>query len=112
MRKVVLGFSCLALVLGTALSSSEARPKYLGEFKDKYPGVDVTETKCNVCHEGSSKKDKNAYGIAYGVVLNAKNVKDAAEIQKALVGAEAKPSQIAGKTFGDLLKEGKLPASK
>lgn len=112
MRKVVLGFSCLALVLASALHSTEARPKYYAEFKSKYPNVaGMDEAKCNVCHEGSDKKNKNAYGIAFGTVLNAKNAKDSDEIQKALVGTEAK-SNGAGGTYGDLLKGNKLPSGK
>ncbi len=113
MKKIVYGICCLALVLGTAMQTSEARPKYLAEFKEKYPGVEgLDEVKCNVCHEGKDKKNKNGYGIAFGTTLNAKNCKDSEVIQKALVGTEAKPSAVSGKTFGDLLKENKLPGSK
>jgi hypothetical protein len=35
-----------------------------------------------------------------------------AKIKEALVETEKEPSAIEGKTFGDLLREGKLPASK
>ncbi len=111
MKKVVFGVCCLAIVL-SALQSADARPKYFAEFKDKYAKVEgLSEQKCNVCHEGKDKKDKNVYGNAFGATLNAKNAKDSEEIQKALAGTEAKPSQVSGKTFGDLLKSNKLPAS-
>lgn len=113
MKKIVYGICCLTLVFGTAMQTAEARPDYLKEFKAKYPSVEgLDDVKCNVCHEGKDKKAKNGYGIAFGTTLNAKNCKDAETIQKALVGTEEKPSAISGKTFGDLLKENKLPASK
>tara|TARA_E500000305_G_C3952052_1_gene202657 strand:- start:435 stop:776 length:342 start_codon:yes stop_codon:yes gene_type:complete len=111
MKTALLSLSCAVLFAGFAMSSADARPKYFAEFKDMYPDVTgAAEAKCNVCHEGKSKKDKNAYGKAYGMTLNAKNSKDAEQIKKALKGTEAKESGVAGKTYGDLLGEGKLPA--
>ncbi len=113
MKKAILSLGCVALCATFALSTAEARPKYYSEFKDMYPDVaGLDEQKCNVCHEGKSKKDKNNYGMAYGMTLNAKNSKDVEQIKKALKDVEAKPSAVAGKTFGDLLKENKLPATK
>ena len=58
------------------------------------------------------KKEKNNYGAAFGKALGAKNEKDGEKIKAALIKAEGEKSAVDGKTFGDLLKDGKLPASK
>ncbi len=111
MKKALLSLSFAVLCAGFAMSSAEARPKYFSEFKDMYPNVTgAAEAKCDVCHAGKDKKMRNAFGNDYGMILNAKNSKDVEQIKKALKGVEAKPSKVAGKTYGDLLKEGKLPA--
>lgn len=113
MKNVILTTTCTLLAICFATSVTEARPKYMAAFKDAYPSVEgLDEAKCNICHEGSNKKDKNDYGKAYGMVLNAKNCKDDEVIKKALKDVEAKPSAVSGKSFGDLLKENKQPASK
>lgn len=112
MRKFVLGLGALSLVIACTVDSTEARPKYYGEFKKEYKNVEgLNDVKCNVCHKGKSKKDKNDYGIAFGTTLNAKNAKDSEQIQKALKGTEGKPSKIDGKTYGELLKANKLPSN-
>jgi len=112
MRKLVLGIGTLSLVIACAVQSTEARPKYYAEFKKMYKDVEgLNDVKCNVCHKGKSKKDKNDYGIAYGTTLNAKNAKDADQIKKALQDSESKPSKIDGKTYGELLKANKLPSN-
>jgi hypothetical protein len=41
-----------------------------------------------------------------------KKEKDVAKIKEALVKVEKEKSSVEGKTFGDLLKEGKLPSGK
>jgi len=93
----------------------EARPKYNAAWLKKYDAVvkanDVTtKVKCAVCHPGKEKKDRNAYGKAVGAALSKKNEMDLKAIDAAFVKAEAEKSETEGKTFGDLLKEKKLPA--
>jgi len=91
---------------------SEVRPQYFEAFKAGYPNVTAAAaTKCVVCHSPESKKVRNAYGAALEAALGAKNVKDAETITAALKAAEAKPSGVEGKTFGDLLKAGELPVA-
>lgn len=115
MKKLVLGAA-----IGTALigqfwlgQSAEARPGYLKAFQAKYPALEAAskEAKCNVCHFGEEKKNRNDYGAAMGNHLGGKNIKDTAAVDAALGKTEADKS-TGGKTFGELIKEGKLPGSK
>ncbi|QDT65500.1 hypothetical protein [Calycomorphotria hydatis] len=106
---------CLAVyMLGAAFilnaSSAEARPNYLKAFNTKYGELseEVKNTKCFVCHE-SNKKVRNHYGEAFGGQLTEHVVRDEAKIDQALTKAESMPSSVEGKTFGDLISEGKLP---
>jgi hypothetical protein len=119
MRKIAVFVPgiCAGLVLvvsGVVTSSvAVARPQYCKEFIGHYTNVKAAaEAKCGICHEGSDKKVRNNYGQALETTLPGKNCKDTAAIKDALVKAEAAKSAIDGKTFGDLLKAGDLPASK
>ncbi|MFM8891862.1 MAG: hypothetical protein ACKOTB_09635, partial [Planctomycetia bacterium] len=71
---------------------------------------------CNVCHKGSSKKERNGYGEALADRLDKKeDAKNVEKIRKALEEVAAlpsDPSNAGGPTFGALLKEGKLPGGK
>ncbi|MBL8828189.1 MAG: hypothetical protein JNM18_14510 [Planctomycetaceae bacterium] len=99
------------LVVGLVFAlrgEAQARPNYMKEFTGKYPNVTAAaEAKCGVCH-GAEKKDRNDYGKAFGAALPAPKCSDSAKVQEALTKAEAGKS-ASGKTFGELLKEGKLP---
>lgn len=108
---VACGLSLAGVLMVSAARDVQARPNYLGEFKKVYEKAagEADKVKCGVCHYGESKKNKNDYGEAMGKALGAKNVKDADEIKKALNKVEGEKSKTEGKTFGDLLKEGKLP---
>lgn len=90
---------------------AQARPKYFNEFKAAYANVaeEADKQKCNVCHFGQEKKNRNDYGKALAEALGEKNVMDAEKIKAALKKAEGQKSSVDGKTFGDLIKEGKLP---
>ena len=120
---------CVCLVLGLAamgfsLNSASALPPFNKEWMAKYKDgssnakfVEAIETaKCNVCHEGMSKKMKNEYGKAVGKFLTKakyNEIKDdeaAAKkyILEGLQKVEAEKS-AAGKSYGDLLKAGQLP---
>jgi predicted nucleotide-binding protein (sugar kinase/HSP70/actin superfamily) len=108
---------CVAgLVIGFG-ARVEARPPYKGAFEKQYPEVVKNEGKdgkitCVVCHEaGDDKKKRNNYGEAMAKIIKAKE-SDADKIKEALEKTEKEKSAIKDKTFGDLLKDGKLPASK
>lgn len=107
-----------ALVLGGS-KSAEARPLYLKGFVTEYPKLEqqvLKTTKCDVCHFGKPKKNRNNYGATLADIFEdgfggAKNVKDMKKIQEALKKAAEKESAVKDKTFGDLIKEEKLPAT-
>jgi len=107
----VVSAAALAMVIVSAAQDVQARPGYTNPFKEAYPNLNekVGEAKCNVCHFGSKKTDRNDYGVALSEALGAKNVKDAAKITEALKAVESKPSSTEGKTFGELIKAGELP---
>ena len=105
---------CLGLVVCMSVDSTQARPQYNKEFQSAYPNVAdaAKEAGCGVCHPGPKGKDKkkrNAYGMAFEEGLgDEKNVKGDG-IGKALEAAGKAKSSVEGKTFGDLIKDGKLP---
>jgi hypothetical protein len=111
-RLTFAGALVATLCLGLA-SSADARPDYLKAFKAKYPDLATMQgANCTICHPGKEKKVRNDYGKAVGGALGAAKVKDVEKINAALDAAAAKPSAVEGKTFGDLIKDGKLPNAK
>ena len=110
MRKIWTWVACCVALASFAFGpEAQARPKYLEGFKNSYPALkDAVETaKCGVCHFGEKKSNRNDYGKAMGEGL--KNEMDADKIKEAIKKAEAGKSSTEGKTFGDLIKDGKLP---
>jgi hypothetical protein len=115
-RLAVLG---LAITLGASAREAFAIKQFSDEFKEVYvtegsPLAAAVETaKCNVCHKGSSKKDRNVYGEALAKLLDKKEDKDNKEKIRQALEAVAKessdPANPAAPTFGALLAEGKLP---
>lgn len=117
-------FSMLVLAIvaiaATGLMTPEqvqARPKYHATFKAEYPKLDQekvdTSVKCGICHggdKGAKKKVLSKYAQELGKALGGKNVMDEAKIKEALKAAE-KGDAGNGKTYGDLLKDGKFPAA-
>ena len=105
---VLAGF----LVLATGSGTADARPNYLPEFKTAYSEVKEADTvKCGVCHVGKpTAKTWNDYGIAFGKSLGKTKAKSD-EVKAALQKVEKQPSSVEGKSFGELLKEGKLPGT-
>jgi hypothetical protein len=108
--------AALALVASLAPRPAFAIKQFADEFKAVYVkegtplAAEVETAKCNVCHVGKSKKDRNAYGEALAQRLDKKEDKDNKDkIRKALEEVAALPSQESGKTFGDLIQAGKLP---
>lgn len=117
-RAVVVG--CAVAVVGLMMS----RPAYaIKQFADEFKAVyakegsplaaEVEKAKCNVCHVGKSKKDRNAYGNALAELLDKKTDKeDKEKIRKALeqvAGMSSDPSKPDAPTFGDLIGKGQLP---
>lgn len=111
MRRAILIVLFGGLVCGLLAKPASARKEYFDGFKEKY-GSDkqlaplIDDAKCFVCHVGKSKKNRNDYGKALSKLLMKE--KDKAKIQEALGKVEGEKSPD-GKTFGELIKEGKLP---
>ncbi|WP_417851177.1 hypothetical protein [Thalassoglobus sp.] len=114
MKNLMLGMAAIAVVgfFAAAPQQAEARPQYLKGFIAKYDIAEAKEKKCGVCHGegGKNKKMVSDYGKALGKALGKKNVKSADDIASGLDEA-AKADAGDGKTFGDVLKSGKLPAA-
>lgn len=118
MRVVIsCGLALIGGLLLVGLNQAQARPKYRSVFKTAYPKVaSNNKVTCAACHvvkgKKVNKKKRNNYGMALQKALGKKNVKKTDVIKKALKKAESAKSGVPGKTFGDLLGAGKLPASK
>ena len=96
-------------------SPAFAVKQFYDEFKEVYVNKGnldasaVAKAKCNICHEGKSKKDKNAYGKLLDQLLDRKkDAKNPEKIRQALAAVESQKSP-SGQTYGSLFKEGKLP---
>ncbi|MGC4004835.1 MAG: hypothetical protein QM811_17650 [Pirellulales bacterium] len=72
-------------------------------------GEGDNKSSCNICHMGSSKKMRNAYGVALDALLDkAKDKADTKKMDEAFKTVEGEKSP-GGKTFGELIKAGELP---
>ena len=118
----VLATAAIALIpTRPALAIKQFKDEFDKKYKISSPTNDaekslaekVSTAKCNVCHEGTSKKKRNPYGQALDVYLDRKtDIKDMAKIQDALSKVEAEHSKKGddkSPTFGELIKQGKLP---
>lgn len=112
MRRAIFVILLGGLVCGVFARHASARKPYFEAFKEKY-GEDkeysalIEKTQCFVCHVGKSKKNRNSYGMALSKVI-AKNEKAKDKVEEALGKIEDEKSPE-GKTFGELIKEHKLP---
>ncbi|MBT4865943.1 MAG: hypothetical protein HON53_12625 [Planctomycetaceae bacterium] len=110
----MLGAAIVAVMFVATPKQAEARPPFVGVFAKQYPALKdlVKKSKCAVCHpkaDNKKKKKRNDYGMALGKAIGKANEKDKAKVTAALVKIEKEKSGAKGKTFGDLIKEGKLP---
>ena len=129
MKRVCSLVLCGLLVVSIALASvnsAHAILPFKKEFDNLYVKPEGTDSekalataaqtaKCDVCHMGEKKKDRNAYGQSLKKLLDKKeDAKNVAKIQAALKKVEAEPSDPKdpkSPTFGDLIKAGKLPGA-
>ncbi len=113
------GFLAAGFLLATATQQAQARPYFLKWWLATYPEVSKTnevstKVKCDVCHVGKSKKNRNDYGKALDKAIGKKlksNAKDKEAFEEALKKVEGEKSKVEGKTFGDLLKANQLPSN-
>ncbi len=116
MKKVGVTALVVVMVLGFLSIEVNARPNYKKAWDKKYvEGNDnegfvtaAKEAKCNVCHQGKSKKMRNDYGAALSEML--KKEKDDEKIMEAFTKAEAMKGK-GGETFGKMIEAGKLPGT-
>jgi len=120
---LLIVFGLLAVAMCGLTPPADARPQYKKEHDEKYKETDVAtalaDVKCNACHFGTSKKNRNDYGQALtkvglthekfdelktDVPALTKHVKEC--LDKVL-----KEKNEAGATFGELIKAGKLPGT-
>lgn len=114
-----------SLVLALGPQVSFGRAQYKKEFTKKYIkaapatpdeqalAASAKKANCNVCHQGKDRKNRNAYGEAMAKALGGKNVKPADKIGRSLEDIDKMPSAAGdakSPSFGDLLRQGKLPA--
>lgn len=110
-----------------ATTPARAVPPFLEQFKAKYVKPQsseasdvafakaVAEAKCAVCHVGEGKKVRNTYGKEIGKLIHKQDGKNPAKVKEALAKVEtlkSKQGDDAAPTFGDIIKQGKLPAAK
>jgi hypothetical protein len=111
-RLSVLGLAAVGALLLASANQADARPQYFKAFTGKYSSVksQATKVKCNVCHFGKKKTNRNDWGKAVMKHVGKKNQKDPKAIDAALEKAE-KEKNAKGVTFGSLIKAGKLPGT-
>jgi hypothetical protein len=110
--------------LAFSVVPAAATKPLLPQFKAKYVRPDsqepndiafaqaVENAKCHVCHV--SKKNLNAFGKAVRESLSKRDFKNSAKVQEGLDKATAvksKPGDSNSPTFGELIRQGKLPVS-
>lgn len=118
-----VSFVSLTFVLNVMFSTPvAARPEYKARIevvaKDMKGIEAIKEAKCNTCHYGKTKKNRNDFGKALNKELNDELYKklkggDKAEMEKKIdeaIKTALKEKGKDGKTFGELIESGKLPA--
>lgn len=113
MRKlaIVMGAAVVAaLVFSVDVVPVQAQKQYFDAFVAKYPAVaeKANEQKCGVCH-GKQKTQRSDFAKALEKALGEKKVKDVEKINAALDTVAAE-EYTDGKTYGELLESGQLPA--
>lgn len=125
MRKfaqILLSCSLALLVVGVLdAPEAQARTQYQKAMGKIYPKLlekhgkkkgDTKKFDCTVCHAGKTKKKRNDYGAALAKALGGKKVKDEDKIKKAFeTVAKEKSTKDSKKTYGELIKDNKLPGT-
>ncbi len=116
---VRIAFVGVVIVIATQAREVLAIKQFADQFKEVYVkegtplAAEVETAKCNVCHKGKSKKDRNTYGEALAKLLDKKEDKDNVEKIREALATVAKdssdPSKPDAPTFGGLIEDGKLP---
>lgn len=119
-RFLLLILPALFLTLSFA-RQAQAIPQFQREWIALYVGDDkqsdfaklVKKAGCFVCHQGKLRKNHNSYGIHLVDLLDKKaDMKDKEKIAEAIKKIETMhsvPDDDKSPTYGDIIKEGKLP---
>jgi len=123
MKKVCVCF-VLCLFGIVSLQSASALPPFSKEWKGKYVEGNgnakfveaATTANCNVCHVGTDRKMRNAYGMAVSKYLTKakfQEIKDDVDVSKKYIleglDKAAAEKNGSGKTYGELIKAGQMP---
>lgn len=131
MRKMFWLAACGALgaavLVWPRTAAIRADTAFRNEFIAKYVKPDSKDPKdiawaeacdkarCNICHEGLLKKNRNAYGKSLAKLLSRKADTENKEKIRAALHQVAKekvdPKDPKSPTFGDLIKAAKLPGA-
>lgn len=118
MKKLGVMLVCaIGALVGNSQSAFAIKPfadafvkKYVEGNDNKEFAEAVKAAGCKVCHVGAKKEDRNAYGMALAELLDKKaDAKNEAKINEALDTVAGMKAPDSEQTFGDLIKEGKLP---
>ena len=121
-RRLVGGGVLAALAAGLLFApapdgsdEAQARPQHVAFFGKKYQDtIDkdvIKKSRCDICHEKTQPKDKkirNPYGAALAKLVE-EHEKDEEKFAAALDKVAEMSSCVEDKTYGDLIKDGKLP---
>jgi hypothetical protein len=121
MRKLGLLLVALtaAFVCGrTAVAIAPFQKVFMEEYIDKHEDKEFakyvkTKAKCHICHQGKKRTNHNAYGVHLVDLLDKKkDIRDVEKIKAALekvAKMHSDPKDDKSPTYGDLIKESKLP---
>lgn len=128
MKKAAVLTMVVGLLVASFVTPVQAIPAFKKHFDATYvkgnKDADFVKAakaaKCNICHFGKKKANKNDYGTELGKLLKKKNYKGSrikAEPKKVQAELKAAFDKVAkmknkqGKTYGELIKAGKLPGT-
>ena len=118
MKKFAVVMFGALVVLSFSVGPVMAIPPFAKEFNNLYVEGNsneafvaaVKEAKCNVCHVGKDKKDRNAYGEELNKLLDKKaDAKNVDKIKESLEKVAALKAGDSEETYGELITAGKLP---
>jgi len=125
MKKFVVTLLVGAFAMTVLLGSAQGRPAYpnaIAEiYKDNTAIVEKSKAmdKCTICHDAKDKKIRNEYGKAISKHFPGDDFKKIMADKDAVlkrfkeaVEKVASEKHSSGKTFGEVIKAGKLPGEK
>jgi len=115
---VVFGLVVVAFNVQSAWAISALQKQFVDTYKDAKFLEEAKKAKCNVCHFGKKKANRNDYGKALSKFFTKDDYKKLKDDKPALkkkiedaFKACLKEKSGSGKTFGELIKAGKLPGT-